>query len=286
MTEQSIQSYPDNEISLLDILVTMAESWKLLVFGPLIAGVLAGGLSFLWPKTYESIAVVRMTSAELALLDAAPVLDPLIEKFGLLPEFDGVQDAARQYLAKKITGKVDSKTGLATITATANAPEKAQELGKAAIAALLQELLPKGKNKELVEQQILSNERIVASATDAIDQLQKQIGKVGHNESGLDVVMKHYATLNAEVAKKELENIELKKSLTIRGAEVFVQEPSLPQREVSPKRSVVVLLAFLLSGFVFVIFVFVRKAVLVANQDTAAAKKISIIMTSLGFKSV
>lgn len=44
MTEETIQH--DDEISLLDILVTLAESWKLLVFGPLVVGVLAGGLSF------------------------------------------------------------------------------------------------------------------------------------------------------------------------------------------------------------------------------------------------
>ena len=80
------------------------------------------------------------------------------------------------------------------------------------------------------------------------------------------------AVSSSDVAK-ELENIELKKRLTIRGAEVFIQEPSLPQREVAPKRSMVVLLAFLLSSFVFVIFVFVRKAVLVANQDATASKK-------------
>jgi len=98
MTEQTFEH--DDEISLLDILVILAESWKLLVFGPLIAGVLAGALSFLWPKTYESVAIVRMSEAELALLNSAPVLDPLIEKFGLLPEFDGIQDDARLYLAK------------------------------------------------------------------------------------------------------------------------------------------------------------------------------------------
>jgi len=44
-------------------------------------------------------------------------------------------------------GKVDKKTGLATITAAANTPERAQELGKAAMDALLKELLPKGKTK-------------------------------------------------------------------------------------------------------------------------------------------
>jgi capsular polysaccharide biosynthesis protein len=284
MTEQSIQTYEDDEISLLDILVTLAESWKLLVFGPLIAGVLAGALSFLWPKTYESVAIVRMSEAELALLNTAPVQDPLIEKFGLLPQFDGVQDDARQYLAKKLVGKVDKKTGLATITASANAPERAQELGKAALEALLTELLPKGKNKDQVEQQILANERIIASSSDAIEQLQKQIGKAGQSDAGLDVVMKHYATLSAEVTNKQLQNIELKKSLVVRGDEVFVQNASLPQRKVSPKLSLVVLFAILASCFALLIFVFVRKAWESAAQDAESASKLASIKRSLGLQ--
>ncbi len=282
MTEQTFEH--DDEISLLDILVTLAESWKLLVFGPLIAGVLAGALSFLWPKTYESVAIVRMSEAELALLNSAPVLDPLIEKFGLLPEFDGIQDDARQYLAKKLASKLDKKTGLATITAAANTPERAQELGKAAMDALLKELLPKGKNKDAVEQQILSNERIIASSADAIEQLQKQIGKAGQNDAGLEVVMKYYASLTAEVAKKELENIELKKSLAVRGDEVYVQQASLPQRKVSPKRSLVVLLAVLVSGFALLVFVFIRKAWASVAQNVESVNKLASIKRSLGLE--
>jgi LPS O-antigen subunit length determinant protein (WzzB/FepE family) len=284
MTEQAFEH--DDEISLLDILVTLAESWKLLVFGPLIAGVLAGGLSFLWPKTYESVAIVRMTEAELALINSAPVLDPLVEKFGLLQEFDGIQEDARQYLTKKLVGKLDKKTGLATITAAAQTPERAQELAKAAIDALLKELLPKGKNKDSVEQVILSNERIIASTMDAIEQLQKQIGKAGQNDAGLEVVMKYYASLTADVAKKELENFELKKSLLVRGDEVYVQQASLPHRKVSPKRSLVVLLAVLASGFALLLFVFVRSAWFSATQDAEASDKLARIKRSLGFSKV
>jgi LPS O-antigen subunit length determinant protein (WzzB/FepE family) len=277
MTEQTVNHYEDDEISLLDILVTLAESWKLLVFGPLLAGVLAGALSFLLPKTFESTAIVRLTEAEVALVGAAAVLDPLIVKFDLLPEFDGNQDDARAYLAKKITGKFDKKTGLSTITAIAATPERAQAMGVAAIDALLLELLPKGKNKDQVEQTINSNEGIIANNTDAVEQLKKQMGKQGQNDTGLEVVMKHYATLTAEVARKELENIELRKSLTVKGAEVFVQQPSLPQRKASPKRSMVVLLALLASGFALLLFVFIRKAWRTASQDKEAAAKIKKI---------
>ena len=277
MTEQTVSHYEDDEISLLDILVTLAESWKLLMFGPLLAAMLAGALSFLLPKTFESTAIVRLTEAEVALVGAAPVLDPLIVKFDLLQEFDGNQDDARAYLAKKITGKLDKKTGLSTITTIAATPERAQAMGAAAVDALLLELLPKGKNKDQIEQTIRANEGIIANDADAIEQLKKQMGKQGQNDAGFEVVMKHYATLTAEVASKELENIELRKSLTVKGAEVFVQQPTLPRRKTSPKRSMVVLLALLASGFALLLFVFIRKAWRSACQDEEAAAKIKQI---------
>ena len=65
-------TFEEDEISLLAILVILAESWRLLVFGPLVAGVLAGGLSFLWPSTYESTTIVRLNEEEAALINAAP----------------------------------------------------------------------------------------------------------------------------------------------------------------------------------------------------------------------
>jgi uncharacterized protein involved in exopolysaccharide biosynthesis len=284
MTEQTVNHYEDDEISLLDILVTLAESWKLLVFGPLAAAVLAGALSFLWPKTFESVAIVRLTEAELALLNTAPVLDPLVEKFGLLAEFDGVQEDARQYLSKKITSKFDKKTNLATIAAAANTPERAQEMGRAVMDALLKELLPKGKNKDQIEQKITNNEGVISNDRDALEQLQKQMGKSGGGDAALEVVMKYYASLTAEVAAKELENIELRKSLLVKGQEVYVQQASLPQRKVSPKHSLIVLSAILASGFALLIFVFIRKAWASVVQDPESASKLVNIKRSLGLQ--
>lgn len=284
MQEQPIQA--DGEIGLLDILVTLAESWRLLVFAPLIAGVLAGGLSFLWPKTYESVAIVRMTDAELALINSAAVLDPLIEKFGLLPEFDGVKDDARQHLAKKLVGKIDKKTGLAIITATGSEPERAQELCKAAIDFLLIELLPKGKNKKQVEEKILLNDLSINRLSDAMEQLQAQIVRSGKSEAVFEVVMKHYFALSSELTSRQLQNLELKKTLEVQGDEVFVQRASLPQRKVSPKRSLFVLLGIIFSGFALLLFVFVRKAIALAEKDPNSSTKLGAIRAALGFRAI
>jgi capsular polysaccharide biosynthesis protein len=284
MTEQTIPTYEDDEISLLDILVTLAESWKLLVFGPLIAGVLAGGLSFLWPKTFESVAIVRLTEEEVALLHAAPVLDPLIEKFGLLAEADGIVDDARQGLKKRLTFTVDKKTKLTTITAKARTPDAAQALGSSAIAVMLKELQVKGQEKALIEKTIAINNRAIASAEDAVESIQRSLKKGVLTDQAQESAIKNLASVNSDIAKRGQENEVLFNKLAPKGPEVFVQEASLPQRKVSPKRSLVVLLAMLASGFALLIFVFIRKAWAQAAQDAESASKLASIRRSLGLQ--
>lgn len=39
------QAPQDEELDLLDLLVTLAENWKILIFGPLLAGIAAYGWS-------------------------------------------------------------------------------------------------------------------------------------------------------------------------------------------------------------------------------------------------
>lgn len=274
MTEQTTPIHDDDEISLLDILVSLAESWKLLVFGPLIAGVLAGGLSFLLPKTFESVAIVRMTEEDVALLHAAPVLDPLIEKFGLLAEADGIVDDARQGLKKRLTFAVDKKNKLATITAKGGSPESAQALGKTAIDALLIELQPKGKEKEAILQEIVINNQLIASGVYLVD---RQSGKQNDNNSN---------SSKGQVANLKLNNLELSLKLQAKGKEVFVQEPNLPQREVSPKRNLLVALAVLVSGFALLMFVFIRKAWKSAMQDAKTKVKIIRIKKILNIENL
>jgi capsular polysaccharide biosynthesis protein len=285
MTEQAVTPYDEHEISLLDILVILAESWKLLVFGPLIAGVLAGGGSFLWPKTFESVAIVRLTEEEVALMHAAPVLDSLIEKFGLLDEADGYLDDARENLKKRLVFAVDKKTKLANITAKATSPEQAQLLGQSAIALVSKELQIKGNEKVLLQKTVEINERAIANAEDAIDSIQRNLKKGALLDQAQESALKNLAAINSDVAKRSQENEAIKQKLALRGTEVFVQEPSLPQRKTSPKRSFVVLLAVLTSGFALLLFVFIRKSWQTLALDAEAAGKIAHIRRLLGLDS-
>ena len=55
-----VQTPQDEELDLLDLLVTLAENWKILIFGPLLAGIAAYGIGLVIPKTYESSASVQV----------------------------------------------------------------------------------------------------------------------------------------------------------------------------------------------------------------------------------
>ena len=283
MTEQTVSHYEDDEISLLDILVTMAESWKLLVFGPVAAAVLAGALSFLLPKTFESVAIVRLTEEDVALLHAAPVLDPLIEQFGLLAKAGGIVDDARQGLKQRVLFAYDKKTKLTTISTKAETPDQAQALGGSAIAALLKELQVKGQEKALLQKTIAINERAIETAEDAIESIQRSLKKGVLSDQAQESAVKNLAATNSDIAKRKQENETLRQKLEIKGVEIFVQQPSLPQRKTSPKRSMVVLLALLASGFTLLMFVFIRKAWRNAAQDAESASKLARIKLLLGF---
>ena len=73
MTDHPTTAYADDEIDLLDLLVTIAESWKLLVFVPLLVGALTATVTTFFKPTYQSTAIVRLAEMVLqALADGSP----------------------------------------------------------------------------------------------------------------------------------------------------------------------------------------------------------------------
>lgn len=284
MTEQPIQIHEQDEISLLDILVILAEYWRLLVFGPLVAGVLVGGLSFLRPKVYESVAILRLNEEESALINAAPVLDNLIEKFGYLQDADNNKEEARNRLKKDLTFSYEKRTKLTTITVKAAKPEKAESLGTAVIDALLLELQIKGQEKAFLEKVIAINMDAIATADNAIEFIKRSSNKGTLSDLAQESAIKKLDSIISDAAKRKLEIEEAKLKLEPRGAEIFVQKPSLPQREIAPKHSFMVLLGILASGFMLLVFVFSRSALRSAAKDQDSAAKLRLIKSYLGFR--
>ena len=96
MTEQ-VQIPEDDEISLLDLLQTIVDNLRLLVLGPLAAGLAALGISFAIPPTYT--AKTQFLPPQQQQSAAASMLASLGSLGGLAGAAAGLKNPADQYIA-------------------------------------------------------------------------------------------------------------------------------------------------------------------------------------------
>lgn len=87
----------EDEISLLDLLQTIAENIKLLVLGPLVVGLAALGISFAIPPTFT--ANTRFLPPQQQSSSAASMLQSLGALGGLAGAAAGIKSPADQYVA-------------------------------------------------------------------------------------------------------------------------------------------------------------------------------------------
>jgi len=87
----------DDDISLLDLLCTVADNIKLLVLGPLLVGLAALGISFAIPPTYT--ANTRFLPPQQQQSAAASMLQSLGALGGLAGAASGIKNPADQYVA-------------------------------------------------------------------------------------------------------------------------------------------------------------------------------------------
>lgn len=87
----------EDDISLLDLLQTIVDNLKLLVLGPLVAGLLALGISFAVPPTYT--ANVKFLPPQQQQSAAASMLASLGGLGGLAGAAAGLKNPADQYIA-------------------------------------------------------------------------------------------------------------------------------------------------------------------------------------------
>jgi uncharacterized protein involved in exopolysaccharide biosynthesis len=100
MSESAPLEDDDDEISLLDLALVLAENWKLLIFGPLAAGLVALGVSFIIPPTFTartSIMTPQQQQGAAAML--ASQLGSMGALGGAAGAIAGIKNPADTYVA-------------------------------------------------------------------------------------------------------------------------------------------------------------------------------------------
>jgi hypothetical protein len=259
----------EDDISLLDLALTVAENLRLLVLGPIAVGVLALGVATVMPKTFESELIFTADKGDqlASLAVSAAVLDGVAAERDLgrgLPA-----DEVRAELRQRINATVGRKDGLVTIKAKADNAADAQALAHAVFKQLGIVVLPKGNDLAAIEKKLAlarglynNNQRVIASAAQSLDRTKNENTVSAGLQGYADVVAGQMSIANAiEGYERALQGLN--------PADV-VQQATMPTKHVAPKRSLIAVLAALGAGFLLLLFVFIRKAMVGAQRGPDA----------------
>ena len=248
MNENHARDLPEDDgIKLLDILQTLAENARLLIYGPLIVGLVALGIAFLLKPSYIAVTSIMTPQqqqgaaaavmaqlgalAGMAGMGAAPkspaelyigllksrtIADRMIDRFSLmdLPKIETREDA-REVL-EKVTGISAGRDGLITIKVVSKIPRLSAAMANAYVEELssLTDRLAVTEAQE--RRQFLEKE--VAKTKENLAKAEIALGGSGVSENTLKfnpVTMgQGIATLKAQIMAKELQLTSMRGYLT------------------------------------------------------------------------
>ena len=250
----------NDEISLVDLALTVAENLRLLIIGPIAAGLVALGVSSFLPKTFESVAILNVNDGletVASLATTAAVLDPVAEQLGLTKS--ATRDAARVALRGRVSMAVGRKDGLLTLTAKGESGEEAQALANAVLAQLFVSVAPKGQDEVDLEKSLALARSLYANNQLVIERSSALMG-AAKSENAVNAGLLGYAELIALQQSLATKIASDERSLRGLSDANLNQPPILPTQHVAPKRSLISVLAALATGFALLLFVFIRKA--------------------------
>lgn len=281
------ESYPkESEVGLLDMLVVVAENLKLLILGPVAAGLLALGICYLVPQSYTSEAIIALpnasnavTSQAAALMTSALVLDPVIASLNLS---DGHPiQVARKKLVSQIKAVV-GKDGLLRLDVTANTPAEAQNIGNAVISAWLKSTIPGAQDRADLEKRLES----AKSSLDAVERLLKRITTDGASNLAQPLTRGEAGTSIVAIGELQTkflgEVLSIPRTLQGYSREAVKQPPTLPTEPVSPKKGFIATFVALGFGFLILLSIFISRAWRNASQDPHKAEKQRRVNRALG----
>lgn len=255
-TQEPVPSRSDG-FDLIDLAVALAGHWKLLLLGPLAAGLVALGITFAIPKTYtartvilppqqqQSAAVSALASLGalsglagavgglkspvdqyVALMQSTTVADRVIDEFGLMSVYDEeYRVEARKALAKNVRIMAGKKDGLIVVEVDDEDPSRSAKMANRYVDELrrltsLLALTEAQQRRVFFEQQLgVTRDKLAAA------QLALQEGgfSAGAIKAEPRAAAEAYAKLRAEVTGAEVRLQAIRRSLADSAPEVQQQ---------------------------------------------------------------
>jgi uncharacterized protein involved in exopolysaccharide biosynthesis len=273
---------PEAEISLLDLLVTLADNVKLLILGPLAVGLIALAIAFVLPKSFESVAILPGDQATISVMTSTAALDPVIASLGL--DKNETLQEARLALLRRVKAAV-GRDKLLTLTVSDSSPRQAQATAQLLLNTTYEQLRPKDGNKVRIERQLVEAQLRLKNAELAAKSLLVVLERSSSQEKtgGFDLP-RGAAELLAAPSVALNQALALEAQLEGMTDSQLVQAPTLPEKAVSPKKGMIAVGATLATGFMLLLFVIIRNGLRNAESDPASAVKLARIRRALTFR--
>ena len=267
MTDESTPPPPDDEISLLDLLLVVAENARLLIFGPLLAGLAALGIAFIIPPTFTATTRIlppqqqqqgaaAMLASQLgalgglagaaglnvrnpadtyvALIKSRTVADRVIDRFDLMNIYEQKLRQNARMALEGATKVSTGKDGLIVIEVDDKDPKRAADMAN----AYVQELHKLTGSLAITEaqQRRVFFEKQLQQAQEHLKKAELALGQTGAGESLIrsapQAMVEGVARLKALVTTQEVRLATMRGSLTEENPQL-----QLAQRELASLRS-------------------------------------------------
>jgi len=268
--------------SVLDVLVVIAENVKLLVMGSLAVGLVALGICFVIPQTYQSVAVFQADQGIASLMTTATVLDPVIASLAL--NQGTTLEAARIKLQSQIKATVGRTDKLLTLTVSAPSAAQAQAISTAVLERTFLESRPKGTVRTRLETQLDEARMRLKNAQDVSESLRKRLESSGTLASTSSEVARGYAELLSASGAAQTQIGTLETQLEGLSDSQRIQAPTLPERASQPKKALIAIGATFAAGLALLVFIFMRRGLQAAAINESHAEKLGRIRKSLGMR--
>lgn len=276
-----------DEIELIDLLIVIAENLKLLIFIPLLVGVVTLGFSYGMDKTYQSESMLSPEKPGLnfsghllsSYLKSADVLEAVASDI----KFEPTQSMTSRVTALRnsLQVSVGNQDQIVTLKTQAQTPEAAQELNASIWQHALKKTVPNPAELERLQIQLKAAKERLDSGNSLEAITVKALANGVTNESTTRLYGE-LLTSNSAL----LRNIVLLES-QIEGltSDSFSQKPTLPEFPIKPKKAFLAVVATLGTGLLMLLFVLARQALRSAAQNPEQADKVRRLRRSLGFKT-
>jgi len=243
---QNIETVEDDEISLLDLLQVVADNLRLLVLGPLAAGLLALGISFaiaptftattkfMPPQQQQSGAAAMLSSLGalgglagaasglknpadqyVAFLKSRSVQDALLDRFKLMERYESKLKTDARKTLEEVSKIASGKDGLITIDVDDKDPVFAAQLANAYVEELGR-LLDRLAVTEAQQRRVFFEKQLTATK-DKLIKAEQALGASGVNSSVLKstgAAVVAVAQLRAQITAQEIKLAAMRGYLT------------------------------------------------------------------------